>query len=127
MYSTKEDFLKRVSEDDLNSLTDKEDDNLEEAINTADSIIDGYLSNIFSELPLDDTPKIITQISIDIALYNLHSRLQYKDIPDHISKKYEGSIKLLEKIASGEIKISIEDEPKQGKIIISSSPRREYR
>lgn len=143
MYSTKEDFLKRMSETDLNTLTGKppetvppaeppeepvEDINLAEAISSADSVIDGYLAAICSTLPLTTIPKIITQLSVDIAVYNLHSRVQIRDIPEFVTKKYDNALKMLSKFATGEIvlKITTPDE-EYGKARFGADPRRVFK
>src|SRR5690554_4710795 len=98
MYSNKDYFLEKIDEFELNKLTGGKDKNLESAIETADSVIDSYLTNITS-IPLADVPEMIRQLSYDIATFYLHDRIQYSDIPERVKDKYDAAIFLLKDIA----------------------------
>lgn len=107
-YSTETDFLKRVSKTDLDLLTAPvsgdnltADEILEEAIDTADGLINSYLAPVSQALPLATVPKTITQASCDIAIYNLHSRIQNIDIPEWVSSRYRSVIYWLKDLSSG--------------------------
>lgn len=107
-YSTEEDILKRIKLSEYNKLVAVEEDDeitsndiLTEAIATADSIIDSYLQGRIEDLPLDDPPKSIVQCSCDIVIYNLHSRIQYIDIPEWINQRYLACMKWLSDISKG--------------------------
>lgn len=123
-YSDKSYFLKRIPASELNKLTDSDDANLASAINAADSLIDGYLRNQTAELPLDSpVPDIISQLSYDIAVFYLHDRIQYADVPDRVRDKYDAAINYLKDISSGKVQIGInEDEQKSNVEYGSNSP-----
>lgn len=107
-YSAESDFLKRIKKSELDKLTAVSAGDgltaagiLSESISTADSMIDSYLSSQISTLPLDTVPKIITQASVDIAIYHLHSRIQYIDIPEWVKTRYDTTIAWLKDVARG--------------------------
>jgi len=129
MYSSREDFDKVINNDDLAALTGEQgDESLFAAIESADSIIDGYLSSVCTVLPLVNVPPVIRQLSIDIGLYNLHTRVQFKDIPEWVSKKYDNAIKMLRSISKGELILpGIIPEERLSKIIIGSDEKRTFK
>lgn len=104
MYSNKNYFLTKIDEFELNKLTGNDDRNLESAIETADSIIDSYITNVTS-IPMAVVPEMIKQLSYDIAMFSLHDRIQYSDIPDRVKDKYDAAIFLLKDIARGQANI----------------------
>ncbi len=128
-YITREDFDRRMNKEDLDTLIVKEEANLEEAIETAEGVINGYLS-LVCETPLNISPipGILVQAAFDISIYNLHSRVQFRDIPEFVRDKYEDALKMLTKISRGEIIIKeIPAEIKEDKVIMQSEARRTYR
>lgn len=107
-YSIKADFWKRIKKSEYDKLVAissgdalTTDDILNEAIATADSVINSYLQNVISTLPIGTPPKSIVQASVDIAIYNLHSRIQYIDIPEWITVRYNIVIKWLQDLSKG--------------------------
>lgn len=106
-YSDKSYFLQKITSDELNKLTANDDKNLINAINAADSLIDSYLRNQTSNLPLDPVPDIISQLSYDIAIFYLHDRIQYIDVPDRVRDKYDAAINYLKDVSSGKVLINI--------------------
>lgn len=107
-YSVKADFLKRIKKSEYDKLVSPSqgdaltgDEILAEAIATSDSIINSYLTNIISTLPIGTPPKSIVQASVDIALYNLHSRIQYIDIPEWILSRYNITMQWLRDLSKG--------------------------
>ncbi len=107
MYSDKEYFLSKINEEELNNLTESDEDNLNDAISSADSLIDGYLRKVVKILPLDPVPEIIKQTSYQIALYFLHDRIQYDDIPECVKENYDNAVSFLIDIASGKAVIHV--------------------
>lgn len=101
MYSDKEYFLTKINSDELDKLIGESEDNLDSAIQAADSLIDSYLTNVAATLPLTDPPDIIKQLSFDITMYHLHDRIQYADIPERIKLKYDDAINFLKDVARG--------------------------
>lgn len=104
-YSDKPYFLTKISEAELNKLTNSTDANLDSAIAAADSLIDSYLSSVVKVLPLSPVPEIIKQYSYDIAIFHLHDRIQYVDIPEWVKSKYDAAIFHLKDIARGQANI----------------------
>lgn len=114
-YSTEADLLKRIKKIEYDKLVaPSTGDGLtagnirDEAIASADSLIDSYLQNRISSLPLDEPPKAIVQCSCDIVIYNLHCRIQYQDIPEWVQTRYNYCIKYLQDIAKGLVSLSSE-------------------
>ena len=112
-YSVKADFQKRYSDAKLINLTrgsgSINDSNLEEAIKTADSIIDSYLSSVCSTLPLATFPEFIKDYSVTIAFKSLHKGIQLKDIPSFVMEEYKSAIKHLEDISKGIANIKFDE------------------
>jgi len=115
-YSDKAYFLKRISETELNKLINNDETNLTSAIKAADSLIDSYLRNQISELPLTTVPEIISQLSYDIAVFYLHDRIQYIDVPERVRDKYEAAINFLKDISGGKVQIGIIEEKQKSNV-----------
>jgi phage gp36-like protein len=100
-YTNKEYFLARKNEDDLNALTASSDTNLDTAIEDADNLIDTYLKDVVTTLPIAEPPKIIKRCSYDIALFYLYDRAAYVDVPVLAEKKYKDALSFLKDIRDG--------------------------
>lgn len=105
-YSDKTYFLTKIKLADLNNLTldnagAPQDSYITEAVKSADNMIDGYLRNVISTLPLDPVPDIIKQYSYFIAVYFLHDRIQYSDIPERVKDNYDAALNFLKDLAAG--------------------------
>ena len=72
-----------------------------EAIDQADREIDSYLSIAGYSVPCDPVPPIVTNLSIKMAIWNLHVRKYFDS--SVWRKTYEDCQKLLEKIAEGKL------------------------
>lgn len=101
MYSDENYFLTKIKKVELDKLTDGNINNLHSAIASADSMINSYLKGI-TTVPLVNPPEIIKQLSYDIAIFELHDRIQYADIPERIKAKYDAAIFYLKDIARGQ-------------------------
>src|SRR5690606_2836594 len=107
MYSTQQDILKRIRKREFDKLVESNsgepisEDILTEAISTADSIIDGYLKNVVKTLPLAEPPEVIVDCSATIAIYILHSRIQYHDIPPFWKERYDAAVSYLRDVSKG--------------------------
>jgi phage gp36-like protein len=116
MYSNKEYFLTKIDLETLNTLTNSVDDNLNSAISSADSLINGYIGSAV-KLPLTPVPDILKQVSYDIAVFHLHDRIQYKDIPERIRDKYDAALNYLKDVAAGKVIIDgVQAEQAEGQI-----------
>ena len=115
MYSTAEELKLLLSEKELVQLSsdgrvgrwadDAVQAVLAEAIDQADSEIDGYLSLVV-DVPLAVPPRLVNNFSAKIAVYNLLRRRP--TVPDHWASEYKRCLALLERIAEGKLKIPLD-------------------
>ncbi len=114
-YSTVDDIKKLLPEELLVQLTDDEDTgavNLaraEEAIAQADAEIDSYCGERLS-VPLSPAPEMVRKLSVDIAIYNLYSRM-VREMPEVRAERYRNAVRKLEGIARGIISLGIAESP----------------
>jgi phage gp36-like protein len=113
-YCTLDDLKKSAVEATLIQLTDDDgstgaivQDKIDDAISFADQLIDGNLSGRYT-LPLPSVPGLIKNISIDLAIFHLYARRPELEITETILFKYKNSVKLLEQIRDGLLKLGIE-------------------
>jgi phage gp36-like protein len=115
-YSTVNDMKKMLPEELIVQLTDDETTGspnqarVDEAIAQADAEIDSYCGERYS-VPFSTVPDIVKKLSVDIAIYNLYSRL-VRDMPEVRSERYRSSIKQLEAIGKGNISLGADPAPK---------------
>jgi len=108
-YSTVEDLKTLVTEKALIQLTDDEglgafnQVRVDEAIARADAEIEAYCRERY-EVPFEDVPELVRNISADIAIYNLFSR-RVTEMPELWAERYRNSIKRLEGISRGTISL----------------------
>lgn len=108
-YCALADLLKRMTEEALMQLTDKEgtgsvnSERLEEAILSADALIDGHLGDRGVTLPLSPVPVLIKQLSVDLTIWTLFSNRIGEEVPESVKDKYANAIKLLGKMQSGSL------------------------
>jgi phage gp36-like protein len=113
MYATLDDLKKKLSDDELLRLTDDQDlDVIDEAIvnaaiEAAGVEVDSYLGERYS-LPLNPVPGIVSKIAQDIAVYNLYAR-NHEGPTEHWEKRYLNAIKLLDRIAEGQVTLGATD------------------
>lgn len=112
-YSDKTYFLNKINSEELEKLTNNDDHFLVEAIQSADSLIDSYLKNVVSSLPFDNAPYIIQQCSYDLAIFYLHDRIQYSEIPQWVKDKYNSAIDFLTKAAKGIVSLAFDNNSEQ--------------
>ncbi len=112
-YSTLEDLLAELSEDELIQLTDDAglqavDTGIFEAQrDAADAEIDGYLTGGGYDLPLLPVPLLIRKISRAITSYNLHRRRLKLSLPESLTVDYRNQVRLLEAIQAGKVSIGV--------------------
>ena len=108
-YCTREDSGKHLPEVGLVRLTDDADTGevdealVTEAVETGDSIINGYLATRDVTLPLNPVPKLINTISIDLAIWALYNRRFSQKLPENVTERYQNALKLLQQIQSGKL------------------------
>jgi phage gp36-like protein len=114
-YSTVDDIKKMLPEDLIVQLTDDEatgsinQPRMEEAIAQADAEIDSYCGERYS-VPFATVPDIVKKLSVDLAIYNLYSRL-VRDMPEVRTERYRSSIRQLEAISKGNISLGVDPAP----------------
>jgi phage gp36-like protein len=72
------------------------------AIADADSLIDSYLKARYA-LPLAETPRLVTDLSLRISIYFAHARVA----DEKIRKDYDDAIRTLAAIATGAIRLDV--------------------
>lgn len=112
-YSDKTYFVNKINNDELDKLTNSDEQILNEAIKSADSLIDSYLKNVVSSLPFENAPYIIQQCSYDLAIFYLHDRIQYSEIPQWVKDKYNSAIDFLTKAAKGIVSLDFDNNSDQ--------------
>ena len=98
------------------------------AIQSADSIIDGYI-RIRYHVPLDPVPELITKLSTDLtvlALYKL--KAAHFDIPQWAVDEANRAHKLLAKMWDGKLDLGIEPPPRVSTAGVAqySGPNRQF-
>lgn len=127
-YSSLLDIQQRVSSDTLIQLTDDtgsgeiDSPKVTTAISWADEIIDGYIRGRYT-LPLAQTPGLIKNLSIELAVYWLYSRRMTTEIPESITNIYKDSLKILSDIQKGSVSIGVNEvqTPKASADYVSST------
>lgn len=81
----------QVSSDDVSSIF----------VLDAESFVDAYLSRKY-ETPITPVPAMITQVSTDLAIFNMMVEKQIQ-VPDAMQARYDRSVKTLEMLRDGEM------------------------
>ena len=89
-----------------------DDDELNAIITENSKLIDEYL-NGYVTLPeeAEDIPQIFKRILTKLCVFDVYALNANLDVPEIINDEYQNSLKLLEKIRSGKIKLTTETEP----------------
>ena len=113
MYSTLDDIKKLLPEETIIQLTDDEglgtinQDRVDEAIKTADAEINGYCAVRYA-VPFATVPALVKGLSVEIAIYYLHTR---RTVPEKIEKRYEKAVARLKDIARGLLALGVDPPP----------------
>ena len=109
-YATTEQATERYGADLVLLLTDRDGDGaadtglFDRAFADADAEIDTYLAAKY-QLPLSETPAVLTRLAIDIAVYRLASEADR--LTDERRQRYDDAVKLLARIAKGEASLGL--------------------
>jgi phage gp36-like protein len=110
-YCTLTDLQGVMSDSELIQLTDDSvppisigQNNVDQAILRAGNLLDGYLRGRYV-LPLSPVPGIMTNLAVDVAVYNLYKRKKKGAFPQAVADDYKNTLKLLENIQKGLIDI----------------------
>ena len=102
----KQSMLDKLCKEDNGSVNYDKLTGLGGAIDSADSIINGYLKKVVTNLPLTAPPPSIQLCSFNISIYNLFSNSDaYMDIPQFVRDKYKDSIAFLTAVSNGDADI----------------------
>jgi phage gp36-like protein len=110
-YCTQANILDRIDEATLITLTDEDGDGdvhgdkVDVAIADADATIDAYCQGAYT-IPLSPVPVKITQVSVDIALYNLYSQSDL-EMPEIRKERNKEAIRFLEMVSAGRINLGV--------------------
>jgi len=118
MYCTIDDLLGQIDKSKLIEITNDHEDpalddqgeeiihegNANSAIEAAAAVVDTHIM-VRYPVPLSPVPKIINKLTADIAIYNLFTR-HYNDEDNVFVRRYKDAIRLLEKIAADEVKLT---------------------
>ncbi len=124
MYSTISDIKQALPEEIVIQLTDDENlkptaispvntahaaiiGRIDEAIESADAEIDGYCASKYS-VPFTTVPRLITVLSVEIAIYYLYKR---RTVPEKIEKAYDKAVARLKDISRGLLSLGIDPPP----------------
>lgn len=114
VYCTQADIEEQLSTSELVQLTDDAGSGsvdttvVDRAIADADDEINSYLQERYT-VPLSPVPGLVRKLSVDLAVYNLHSR---RGIDDAVrTQRYENVVKLLRSLAKGEASLGVEPPP----------------
>ena len=114
-------FLTKINESEIFKLTGNDKSNLDIAILAAESLVNSYYANV-TTVPMAAPPEIVKQISYDIAVFYLHDRIQYSDIPERVKDKYDAAVNFLKDVASGKANSGIPAEAAETSIYSESNP-----
>lgn len=121
MYCTLDDLKKAIPEENLIQLTDDtglgviDNEKIDDAIDYAQQLIDGYLRGRYT-VPLDPVPQLIRRFAVDMAVFHLYSRRFELDMPQTMIERRKEIIRLLEQIQQGKVLLGMEtpQSPGQG-------------
>lgn len=134
MYSTPNDMRLLISERELVQMAGEsrsrswESDDVQaallEAIDQADGEIDGYIG-MAVQLPLENVPRIITNLSAKLAVYNIIRRRR-DEIPPSWQAEYKHCISMLKSLADGTLKLAAgvdaPAEEQSGPVVVNTRP-----
>lgn len=115
-YSTQSDLEAVYGADQLKRYADFDEDGLvdsavlDEAIETADAVINSYLQRRYA-VPLSPVPEVVKQQSLTIAYYYLQQRRGA--ISEDTRNAYRDAIAWCKDVARGDVLLGVEPEPEE--------------
>ena len=98
-----------------------------EAIEDAQSLIDGYLRQRGYKLPFTRVPRLLTTWCRAITRYYLHQHRLSVEQNDPIVRDYRDALKLLQQVADGKLSLGVDDTlPSGGGKPMISTPGRTF-
>ena len=109
-YATTEQVIERYGADQILLLTDRDGGDaidtgaVERALEDASAEVDAYLA-AKHQLPLSETPAVLTRLAADIAVYRLAVTADRRTEEHRV--RYEDAAALLKRIAKGEASLGL--------------------
>ena len=128
-YAGEQQIIERYGADTLLLAADRDGDGeidsevVRRALEDASAEIDTYLAAKY-DLPLPKVPEVLARLSVDIALYRLSSTTA--EGTDERRRRYEDAVKLLKRIASGEVSLGLSEPPPSAGGVKFSGRRRRF-
>jgi len=128
-YCTSDDVQTRIGEEDLAALADYDGDGeadeavVEQAIRSAEALIDSYLAVRFSVpvvKPDDECPDALKTRAVNLAVYFL--RLGRDSVTDDVRAQYEDDVAWLQQVVAGAVSLGFEPTPNES----AAAPRVRY-
>lgn len=128
-----EDYETAINENVLDAITETDDELVNKASRAAIELMKGYLNSrydvvsIFNETG-DNRNPVVLMYGIDIALYNLHSRINPRKIPAFRAERYKTAKEWFMDVSEGIINPPDLPVPESGDkdyFHFGSNPRRE--
>ena len=116
MYATQQDIIDRYGEETLLIVADADLDDeidagkVQRALQDASDEIDSHIGKRYA-LPLEQTPRILVRLAVDIALYRLSPQDGHTE---EKRKRYEDAVKVLKNIATGDISLGLDADTSEG-------------
>ncbi len=109
-YATLAQLIDRYGEPMLIDLTDREEPAagaivaavVARALADTDAMIDGYLAGRYA-LPLAETPTLLTDLALQIALYKLHRNV----VSEKVQRDHDAAVRTLRDIAAGTVRLDV--------------------
>jgi phage gp36-like protein len=131
-FIVKQDYGTSIRENILDAIIELDDEKLSSAEVEAIEFMKGYLNSrydvaeIFNKEGIERNP-IVLMYAKDITLYNLHSLINPKKIPDHRVRRFEAAVDWLNAVSDG--RINPPDLPKpesdsKDYLLFGSNPKR---
>ena len=126
-YATPAQVTERHGADAVLLLTDRDGDGvadtnaIERALADASAEIDTYLA-VKYDLPLSETPAVLTRLAADIAIYRLAVSADRR-IEEH-RVRYDDAVKLLERISVGKASLGLASPGQPSRAYVKTRPRR---
>lgn len=127
IYATSAQVIERHGADAVLLLTDRDNDGtadpgvLDRALADASAEIDTYVAAKY-DLPLSETPEVLTRLAVDIAVYRL-AVTAGKRIEEY-RVRYEDAVALLKRIADGKASLGLASPGAPSRAWTQSRPRR---
>ena len=136
MFITKSDLFSSIREEDIDAITENDDATVEEAIDSAITEVESYLSARYDTDAIfdatgDDRNKLVKRLCINVAVYEIVAIAQPGiDMEDRKDRR-DRAIKYLEKVQAGKanpklpVVLTSDDKDAKALIISGSNPKRQ--